>query len=144
MSLYLGTDKIGDVHINPTIAQGTDTSDATLSSNSQLPSGVTAYADGIKYIGTQPIDPTVIVRNGTVTIPNGLYTELQSVTVPTESSGGQAALGTATITENGVYAAASDNLDGYSIVTVTVPVPEGYIIPTGTISITSNGTVDVT
>lgn len=120
MSLYLGTDKIEDVHINPTIAQGTDTSDATLSSNAQLPSGVTAYADGIKYIGTQPVDPTVIVHNGTVTIPNGLYTELQSVTVSTES-GGQVALGTTTITENGVYAAASDNLDGYSIVTVTVP-----------------------
>lgn len=124
MSLYLGTDKIGDVHINPTITQGTDTSDATLSSNAQLPSGVTAYADGVKYIGTQPVDPTVIVHNGTVTIPNGLYTELQSVTVSTES-GGQAALGTTTITENGVYAAASDNLDGYSIVTVTVPTGGG-------------------
>lgn len=124
MSLYLGTDKIGDVFVNPTIAQGTDTSDATLSSNSQLPSGVTAYADGVKYIGTQPVDPTVIVRNGTVTIPNGLYTELQSVTVPTES-GGQAILGTTTITENGTYSAASDNLDGYSTVTVAVPTGGG-------------------
>ena len=127
MGLYLGTDKIGDVFVNPTIVQGTDTSDATLNSNAQLPSGVTAYADGVKYIGTQPVDPTVIVRNGTVTIPNGLYTELQSVTVPTES-GGQAILGTTTLTEKGTYAAASDNLDGYS--TVTGDVPTGGGTPT--------------
>lgn len=119
MSLYLGTDKIGDVFVNPTIAQGTDTSDATLNSNDQLPSGVTAYADGVKYIGTQPVDPTVIVRNGTVTIPGGLYTDLQQIVIPIDS-GSEPALDSKTITANGTYNASDDNLDGYSSVLVNV------------------------
>ncbi len=37
--------------------------------------------------------------------------------------GGSAVLGTKTITENGTYTAADDELDGYSSVTVNVPVP---------------------
>ena len=50
---------------------------------------------------------------------------------------GGATLGTKTITENNTYNASSDNLDGYSSVTVNVPNPS-----TGTkqISISSNGT----
>lgn len=52
---------------------------------------------------------------------------------------GGATLGSKTITENDTYYASSDDLDGYSSVTVNVPNPS-----TGTISITSNGTVDVT
>lgn len=52
---------------------------------------------------------------------------------------GGATLGSKTITENDTYYASSDDLDGYFSVTVNVPNPS-----TGTISITSNGTVDVT
>lgn len=46
------------------------------------------------------------------------------------------------ITENGTYTA-PDGVDGYSPVTVNVPIPNGYIKPSGTINITENGTYDV-
>lgn len=46
------------------------------------------------------------------------------------------------ITENGTYTA-PDGVDGYSPVTVNVPIPNGYIKPSGAINITENGTYDV-
>lgn len=46
------------------------------------------------------------------------------------------------ITANGEYTADS-GYDGLSKVTVDVPVPDGYVIPTGTKSITANGTHSV-
>ena len=48
-----------------------------------------------------------------------------------------------TITENGVYTASGD-IDGYSPVTIEVPIPEGYIKPSGDFDITENGTYDIT
>ena len=45
------------------------------------------------------------------------------------------------VTENGTYTAPS-GVDGYSPVTVNVPIPEGYIKPSGTLEITENGTHD--
>ena len=39
--------------------------------------------------------------------------------------GGGADLGTKTITDNGTYSASSDNLDGYSEVTVSIPSASG-------------------
>lgn len=47
------------------------------------------------------------------------------------------------VTENGTYEAPS-GVDGYSPVNVNVPIPEGYIKPSGTINITENGTYNVT
>lgn len=47
------------------------------------------------------------------------------------------------VTENGTYTA-PQGVDGYSPVTVNVPIPDGYIIPSGTLNITKNGTYDVT
>ncbi len=47
------------------------------------------------------------------------------------------------ITENGTYTA-PDGVDGYSPVTVNVPIPDGYIVPSGTKEITENGAHDVT
>lgn len=47
------------------------------------------------------------------------------------------------VTENGTYAA-PDGVDGYAPVTVNVPVPDGYIKPSGVKNITENGTHDVT
>lgn len=47
------------------------------------------------------------------------------------------------IAANGTYTAPS-GVDGYSPVTVNVPIPEGYIVPSGSIDITENGTYDVT
>ena len=51
-----------------------------------------------------------------------------------------------TFDENGVYPASDEGADGYSKVTVNVPnvIPDGYIVPTGTLEITENGTHDVT
>lgn len=53
--------------------------------------------------------------------------------------GGEATLIDKNISSNGTYNASSDNADGYKKVVVSVPNPS-----TGTISITQNGTVDVT
>ena len=47
------------------------------------------------------------------------------------------------ITENGTYTA-PDGINGYSPVVVTVPIPDGYIQPSGTLEITENGDHDVT
>lgn len=47
------------------------------------------------------------------------------------------------ITENGTYTA-PDGVDGYSPVTVDVPIPDGYVKPSGILSITDNGEYDVT
>lgn len=47
------------------------------------------------------------------------------------------------ITKNGTYTA-PDGVDGYSPVTVNVPIPDGYIVPSGELEIIENGTHDVT
>lgn len=46
------------------------------------------------------------------------------------------------ITENGVYTAPTGT-DGYSPVSVNVPVPDGYVKPAGTLEIAENGEYDV-
>lgn len=47
------------------------------------------------------------------------------------------------ITENGTYTA-NNGVDGFSPVSVNVPIPDGYIEPSGELEITENGTHDVT
>lgn len=47
------------------------------------------------------------------------------------------------VTENGTYVV-PDGVDGYSPVTVEVPIPDGYILPSGTLEVTENGVHDVT
>lgn len=47
------------------------------------------------------------------------------------------------ITANGTYAPSNDGADGYSSINVNVPIPEGYIKPEGSLSITENGTYPV-
>ena len=47
------------------------------------------------------------------------------------------------VIENGTYAP-PEGVDGYSPVSVNVPIPDEYIVPTGTKTITENGTHDVT
>ena len=46
------------------------------------------------------------------------------------------------VTANGTYTVPS-GVDGYSPVTVKVPIPDGYIQPNGTLDVTKNGTHDV-
>jgi hypothetical protein len=45
------------------------------------------------------------------------------------------------VTENGTYTA-PNGVDGYSPIEVKVPIPDGYIVPSGTKTITENGTHD--
>lgn len=45
------------------------------------------------------------------------------------------------VTENGTYTA-PDGVDGYSPIDVNVPIPDGYIVPSGIKTITKNGTHD--
>lgn len=142
MSLYIGETKIGRVIVDPEVVQGTDTTDATLSSNDQLPSGVSAYANGTKYIGTRPVDPTVTSRNGIVSIPGGFYTTHQTITVPTESEPITLQSKSTTPTTSSQTLLPDSGYDGLSSVTVAA-IPSEYVVPTGTVSITSNGTVDV-
>lgn len=59
------------------------------------------------------------------------------------SGGKEAVIEPLEVTANGEYAA-PDGVDGYSPVVVSVPVPEGYIQPEGTLEVTENGTHDVT
>ena len=47
------------------------------------------------------------------------------------------------ITVNGTYTA-FDGVDGYSPITVNVPIPEGYIQPSGTLEVAENGMHDIT
>lgn len=48
-----------------------------------------------------------------------------------------------TITKNGEYTP-DEGFDGFSKVAVNVPIPNGYIVPSGTLSVTKNGTYDAT
>ena len=58
-------------------------------------------------------------------------------------SGAEPVIKGLSVQENGVYVPEGD-VDGFSPVTVNVPIPEGYIKPSGDISITANGEYDVT
>lgn len=84
-----------------------DTSDATLANGSQMPSGVTSYANGVKVTGTAAVnDSTDLTASGaTVTAPAGFYAAAATKSVasgtakpPTTISGSQATLTTGTNT----------------------------------------------
>lgn len=84
-----------------------DTSDATLSDGGQLPSGVTAYAGGVKVTGTaaQNDSGDLTVSGATVTAAAGFYASAASksvaagsVTAPSTISGSTATVSTGTNT----------------------------------------------
>ncbi len=85
----------------------------------------------------QSIEQSIINKGQT---PTGNITTYATAIDNIPSGGGGSTLITKSITQNGTYNASSDNADGYSSVTVNV----STVTPTGTISITSNGTYDVT
>lgn len=68
-----------------------------------------------------------------------VYDLVSEDVIPGDSDGDiVAVLVNASFTENGVYDPADYNADGFSSVTVSVPVPDGYVLPSGNLNITSN------
>ena len=109
----------------PGTAEFFDTSDATLDSGGKMLSGVTAYADGVKYTGTiTSKSGTDITASGdTVTVPAGYYSSQQtkavasgSATAPASISGSSATVSTGTNT-----------LTLSKTVSVTPTVSAGYV-----------------
>ena len=102
-----------------------DTSDATLNSNSYLPSGVTAYADGTKYTGTASENDSddLTVSGATVTAPAGFYSSSASKSVASGSATPQA-----TISATGASVSTGTNtLTLSKSVSNTPSVSAGYI-----------------
>lgn len=106
-------------------SEGTDTSDATLTSGSQMLSGVTAYSKGTKYIGTIATKTAsdVTVSGGAVTTPTGYY-----ATAVTKSVGTGSAVAPASITDTNPTITTSENtLTLNKTVSVTPVVTVGYV-----------------
>lgn len=82
--------------------------------------------------------------NAVLTEQEALIAELQDTLRGKAAGGGEVVepvIKPLEVTENGTYTA-PDGVDGYSPVTVNVPIPDGYIVPSGTKTITENGTHD--
>lgn len=88
-------------------ARFVDTSDATLSSGSQMLDGVTSYADGVKVTGSIPgkSSSDLTVSGATVTVPAGNYASQATksvasgtATAPSSISGTSATVSTGTNT----------------------------------------------
>lgn len=102
-----------------------DTSDATLADASNLPLGVTAYANATKYTGTAAENDSsdLTVSGATVTVPAGFYASSASGTV---SSG--SASPAATISATGATVSTGTNtLTLSKSVTNTPQVTAGYV-----------------
>ena len=85
-----------------------------------MPNTVKDNVDRVKAAKTT-IGNAIVAAGGTVGINDGLEDFAAAIaTIPT---GGD--LGTKTINNNGTYEASSDDLDGYS--SVTVEVPNSYV-----------------
>ena len=97
---------------------------------------IVAISQGFTNGGSVTIDSTEKSKIVAENIKSGV--EILGVTG--SYAGGSATLGTKTISNNGTYNASSDNLDGYSQVTVSVP---ASAVDTGTKNISTNGTHDV-
>lgn len=115
MALYLGDDIIGKVLVVAQSSGGTDTSDATLSSNAQMLSPYTAYSKGVKYTGSivTRSSANVTASGKTVTVQAGYYAsqvtrDVSTVTLatPTISVNTSTGLITATQTQSAGYVSA--------------------------------------
>lgn len=98
------------------ISGGTHNGTAVTVTASELASGnkaITSNGTGIDVVGYSTVSVAV---EGDIAI-----TDVSNTTGTTAAiTGDTTELGTKTITQNGTYSAASDNLDGYSSVTVNV------------------------
>jgi len=106
-------------------AEFVDTSDATLDDAGNLPSGVTAYADGVKYTGTATENDSddLSASGATVTVPAGFYASQASKTIESGS-----ATSPATISDTGANVSAGTNtLTLSKTIAVTPTVSAGYV-----------------
>ena len=106
-------------------AQFMDTSDATLDNAANLPSGVTAYADGVKYTGTAAANDSddLTVSGATVTAPAGFYGAAASKSVASGSATAPASIsGTSASVSTG-----SNTITLSKTVSVTPSVSAGYV-----------------
>lgn len=106
-------------------AQFVDTSDATLNNAANLPSGVTAYADGVKYTGTAAANDSddMTVSGATVTAPAGFYSSSVSKSVASGSATAPASIsGTSATVSTG-----TNTLTLTKSVSVTPTVSAGYV-----------------
>ena len=102
-----------------------DTSDATLNDASKLPLNVTAYADGVKYVGTaaENTSANLSASGATVTAPAGYYASSASKSVASGSA-------TAPATVSGTGATVSTGTNTLTLsktVSVTPSVSAGYV-----------------
>ena len=103
----------------------TDTSDATLSSGGQMPTGVTAYANGTKITGSAAENDSsdLTVSGATVTVPAGYYSSSASASVSNGSA-------TAPATISGTSATVSTGTNTLTLsktISVTPTVTAGYV-----------------
>lgn len=102
-----------------------DTSDATLDNANKLLSGVTAYADGVKYTGSiaSKSSSDLTVSGATVTVPAGNYASQATKSVAAGSA-------TAPATISGTSATVSTGTNTLTLsktVSVTPTVSAGYV-----------------
>lgn len=106
-------------------AEFVDTSDATLDDAGKLPSGVSAYADGVKYTGTaSENDSSDLSASGaTVTVPAGFYASQATKSIDSGSA-------TAPATISGTGATLSTDTNTLTLsktIAVTPTVTAGYV-----------------
>lgn len=140
MALYFNGTKIGHVGVKFEGTNGTDTSDATLSSNNQLLRGASAYAKGVKYTGTIStvsaatptisLDATTGVVTASITQPKG-YVDTQATKTATLTLTTAEGKTITPSTTSQVAVAADTYVKGQISVTA---------VPTETKTITANGT----
>lgn len=102
-----------------------DTSDATLNSGSNLPDGVTAYANGVKFTGTAAVNTSsdLTTSGATVTAPAGFYASSASASVQSGSATAPASIsGTSASVSTG-----TNTLTLSKTVSVTPAVSAGYV-----------------
>lgn len=126
MPLFLGNEKISKVVLSVHGENiGTDTNDATLTSGTQILSGITAYSKGTKYTGTiATVDgpvPTVSVSDdglitATVSNPEGYQSSATTKTATQQLTTKEAATFTPTTTDQtidaGQYLSGAQTIQG--------------------------------
>jgi hypothetical protein len=120
------------------IETGTDTSDATATEDKVF-LNETFYAGGAKKTGTFTIASEISSQDGLI---SAIKTALQGKASGGGTTPAEPIIEPLEVTENGTYTAPI-GVDGYSPVAVNIPIPEGYIQPSGTLNVTENGTHNV-